>query len=73
MTRYVKTLEDVRRLQKLYAEPEFEQHRGISGVYETDPEIIAAVLPPPLKPTPRRTPKRTLTPPSPDLTHLHHH
>ena len=53
MTRYVKTLEDVRRLQKLYAEPEFEQHRGISGVYETDPEIIAAVLPPPLKPTDR--------------------
>ena len=41
MTRYVKTLEDVRRLQKLYAEPEFEQHRGISGMYETDPEIIA--------------------------------
>jgi acetoacetate decarboxylase len=49
--RFVKTLEEVRRLQKLYAQPEFEQFRGISAVFETDPDVIAAVLPPPLKPT----------------------
>jgi len=51
--RYVKSLEEVRRLQKLYAAPEFEQTRGISAVYETDPEIVAAVIPPPLRPTDR--------------------
>ncbi len=51
--RYVRTLEEVRRLQKLYAEPEFEQFRSITALYETDPEVIAAVLPPPLTPTER--------------------
>jgi len=49
--RYVKTLDEVRRLQKLYAEPEFESFRSISAVYETDPEVVAAVIPPPLRPT----------------------
>ena len=51
--RYVRTLEQVRRLQKLYAEPEFKQFRSITALYETDPEVIAAVLPPPLTPTER--------------------
>ncbi len=49
--RYVKTLEEVRRLQKLYAAPEFERTRAISASFRTDPEVIAAVLPPPLEPT----------------------
>lgn len=49
--RYVKTLDEVQRLQRLYAEPAFERGRAISAVYETDPEVIAAVLPPPLQPT----------------------
>ncbi len=55
--RYVKTLDEIRRLQQLYAEPAFERGRAISAVYETDPEVIAAVLPPPLMPTdnPRAT------------------
>ena len=49
--RYVKTLEEVRGFQKLYATPEFEQFRGLSASFRTDPEVIAAVLPPPLEPT----------------------
>ena len=51
--RYVKTLEEVRRLQKLYEAPEFERFRSISAAFETDPEVIAAVLPPPLVPDER--------------------
>ena len=49
--RYVKTLEETAALQQLYAEPAFERSCGVSAVDETDPEIIAAVLPPPLQPT----------------------
>lgn len=48
--RYVKTLDEVRRLQTLYAAPAFEQFRGLSAVFRTDPEVIAALLPPPLEP-----------------------
>ena len=48
--RYVKTLEEVRRLQKLYATPEFERVTSIAAIYETDPDVVAAVLPPPLQP-----------------------
>ena len=31
--RYVKTLEEVRNLQKLYATPEFESFRGIAASF----------------------------------------
>lgn len=48
--RYVKTLEEARRLQKLYATPEFESFRGIAASFRTDPDVIAAILPPPLEP-----------------------
>ena len=48
--RYVKTLEQVRQLQNLYAEPAFESFRSLSVSFETDPEVIKAVLPPPLEP-----------------------
>ncbi len=48
--RYVKTLREVRRLQQLYAAPAFEQFRGLSATFRTDPEVIAAILPPPLEP-----------------------
>lgn len=48
--RYVKTLEQVRQLQNLYAAPAFESFRSLSVSFETDPEIIKAVLPPPLEP-----------------------
>ncbi len=48
--RYVKTLQQTAALQRLNAAPAFERSRGISAVYETDPEIIAKVLPPPLEP-----------------------
>ena len=48
--RYVKTLDEVRRLRALYAAPAFERFRGLSAVFRTDPEVIAALLPPPLEP-----------------------
>ncbi len=48
--RYVKTLEEVRRLQKLYAAPAFEQFRGVAASFRTDPDVVAALLPPPLEP-----------------------
>jgi acetoacetate decarboxylase len=51
--RYVKTLEQVRRAAE--ASPEFLQStvRSIRAVYETDPALVAAVIPQPLKPTDR--------------------
>ncbi len=51
--RYVKTLEQVK--QAAEANPEFlsSSVRSIRCVYETDPAIVAAVLPKPLEPTDR--------------------
>ena len=49
--RYVKTLEEVRALQKLYAAPAFERRIALLARYETEPDVIAALLPPPLEPT----------------------
>src|SRR5207247_7213761 len=48
--RYVKTPEELRLAAKF--DPEFlpSSLRQIRAVYETDPELIAAVLPPPLAP-----------------------
>lgn len=51
--RYVKTLEQVKKAAE--ANPEFLSStvRSIRAVYETDPEIVAAVMPKPLEPTDR--------------------
>lgn len=49
-TRYVKTPEDLALAAKF--DPEFlpSSLRQIRAIYETDPELVAAVLPPPLEP-----------------------
>ena len=51
--RYVKTLEQVEKAAR--SNPEFLSStiRSIRAVYETEPAIVAAVLPPPLEPTDR--------------------
>ncbi|MEE9608540.1 MAG: acetoacetate decarboxylase family protein [Myxococcota bacterium] len=51
--RYVKTAEQVK--QSAQANPEFMESRvrSIRVVYETDPALVAAVMPEPLKPTDR--------------------
>src|ERR1051325_10431598 len=51
--RYVKSADELRLAEKF--NPEFlpSSTRQIRAIYETDPEIVAAVLPPPLAPTAR--------------------
>ncbi len=51
--RYVKTPEDIARLRAIYAEPQFLQSRVLAVQFETAPEVVAAVLPPPLQPAAR--------------------
>ncbi len=50
--RYVKSLEEVKKSAE--ANPEFLEStvRSIRCLYETDPEVAAAVVPKPLEPTP---------------------
>ena len=40
-------------MQRLYAAPAFERTRAIAAVYDTDPAVVAEILPPPLRPTDR--------------------
>src|SRR6266567_5969092 len=49
-TRFVRPANEVRDLLRRYAEPAFLDARVVSVAFETDPEVIAAVLPPPLEP-----------------------
>lgn len=49
-TRYVKSPDEIRRLQDAYAEPAFLDSRSISATFLTDPEVIRELLPPPLQP-----------------------
>ena len=51
--RYVKSAEEVQRAAE--ANPEFLKStvQSIRAVYETDPAVVAAVIPQPLKPTDR--------------------
>ena len=51
--RYVKSPAEVERLRAIYAEPRFLDSRGLSVQFETDPAVIAALLPPPLEPAAR--------------------
>jgi acetoacetate decarboxylase len=48
--RYVRRPDELPDLFRRYAAPKFLQARTLSIVFETDPEAIAAVLPPPLEP-----------------------
>jgi acetoacetate decarboxylase len=51
--RYVKSPEEVRRLQAIYAAPDFLKTKALSISFETDPEVQRAILPPPLQPADR--------------------
>ncbi len=50
MLRYVKSSEELEQLQGIYAAPAFLGIRSLSIPFETDPEVVRAVLPPPLEP-----------------------
>ena len=49
-TRYVKSPDDIRRLQQIYATPSFLQATSLSVSFLTDPEVVRELLPPPLMP-----------------------
>ena len=49
-TRFVKSPDEVRRLQQAYAAPAFLDMRTLAVTFETDPAVIAGLLPPPLLP-----------------------
>ena len=49
-TRYVKTPEQIARLQRALAEPAFLRSRTLAVSFETDREVIAELLPAPLQP-----------------------
>ncbi len=49
-TRYVKTPDQVRQMQAIYATPDFLDSRSVSLTFLTDPEVVRELLPPPLEP-----------------------
>jgi len=49
-TRYVKSPDQAARLQLAMAEPAFLQARTLAIAFETDPEVVRELLPPPLEP-----------------------
>jgi acetoacetate decarboxylase len=49
-TRFVKSPEDIRRIQDAQAAPAFLDSRAVSTTFLTDPEVLAELLPPPLAP-----------------------
>ncbi|HEU4760308.1 MAG TPA: acetoacetate decarboxylase family protein [Dehalococcoidia bacterium] len=50
--RFVKTAEEIRQVQAVHAQPQFLDVRSLTVLFETTPQAIAALLPPPLAPTP---------------------
>ncbi len=56
-TRFVKSPEDIRRFQDVYATPSFTNIRSLAMTFHTNPEVVAEVIPPPLAPAdePRAT------------------
>ena len=52
LVRFVKTSEEIRRIQAVYARPQFLGTRTLTVLFETTPEAIKALLPPPLEATP---------------------
>ncbi len=50
LTRYVKTPDQIRRLQEINATPAFLQATSLSMTFLTDPAVIRELLPPPLEP-----------------------
>jgi len=49
-TRFVKTPEQIQRIQAAQATPAFLESRTVSATFLTDPEVLAELIPPPLKP-----------------------
>ena len=49
-TRYVKSPDDIARLQDIYATPAFLDSTSLSMTFLTDPEVVRELLPPPLEP-----------------------
>ncbi|MCZ2111580.1 MAG: acetoacetate decarboxylase family protein [Dehalococcoidia bacterium] len=54
-TRYVKSPEAVARLQAAMAEPAFLRARTLAIAFETDPDVVNELLPPPLEPAEQPT------------------
>ncbi len=48
--RFVKTPDEIREIQAVYARPQFLGTRTLTVLFETTPETIKALLPPPLEP-----------------------
>ena len=49
--RFVKTQDEVAKIQAIYSRPQFMAARSLTVVFETKPEALQALLPPPLEPT----------------------
>lgn len=50
LTRYVKDSDAIRQLQEAFATPAFLDIRTLAVSFETDPEVVRELLPPPLSP-----------------------
>jgi acetoacetate decarboxylase len=50
--RFVKTLDEIKRIHSVYARCHYLATRSLTVLFETTPEAVRAVLPPPLQPTP---------------------
>jgi acetoacetate decarboxylase len=49
---FVKTAEEIRKIQSIYSRIQFLNTRNLTVTFETTPESIRGLLPPPLEPTP---------------------
>jgi acetoacetate decarboxylase len=50
--RFVKTNDEIRRIQSIYSRCQYLATRNLTVLFETTPEAVRALLPPPLEPTP---------------------
>lgn len=50
--RFVKTADEIRDIQAIYSRPNFMATRSLTVLFETDPESLRLLLPPPLEPMP---------------------
>lgn len=50
LTRYVKSPDEIRRFQSIYATPSFYDIRSLAVTFDSDPAVLAEVIPPPLEP-----------------------
>jgi acetoacetate decarboxylase len=50
--RFVKTADEIKAMQAVYARPNFLAVRSLTVLFETEPAAVRALLPPPLEPTP---------------------